>query len=673
MSGTALEFDDLRLGYVVRGITREVLRGISFTVQPGESYGLVGESGCGKSTAAYAAVRYLPDNARILGGAVRLGGRDVLSLGKEELRQLRARDASIVYQDPGQAMNPTIKVGPQLLEAFEVLGISGADARQRALEMLARVQIADPESVLGRYPHQLSGGMQQRVVIAMALASNPQLLILDEPTTGLDATVEAEVLDLVRGLRREYGTSVLFISHNLGAIRSMCDRVGVLYAGKLVEEGDAQQVFDDPQHPYTVGLLRCLPRRGSRKEAQRLETIPGFLPVLGTDLPTCVFVDRCALASDLCRTEMPPWVQAEGRSVRCHHIDQVAGMAAAELPSGTPSSVDRAGRPLLSLRNVSKTFRQAGNEIKAVRDVELDLFPGETLGLVGESGSGKTTLAHTILGITAPDDGGEILLDGNPLPAHTRRRKIDQIRSIQIVFQNPDSALNRRHSVRRIVGRSLRRLGQVPSAQVDSELTSITSAVRLTERHLDMRPAQLSGGLKQRVAIARAFAGKPRIVVCDEPTSSLDVSVQAAILNLLGDLQRDRKTSYLFISHDLRVVRYLSDRIAVLYLGRIMELGPAERVFDGPHHPYTEALLSAAPSVDGEQRERIRLEGEIPSAVNVPSGCVFHTRCPRFLGDVCRTTEPPLVPTPDGGVIRCHIPFDQLGGQPVTIRRADEH
>jgi peptide/nickel transport system ATP-binding protein len=672
MSGSALELDDLRLGYVVRGITREVLRGVSFTVQPGESYGLVGESGCGKSTAAYAAVRYLPDNARILGGAVRLGGRDVLSLDKDELRELRARDASIVYQDPGQAMNPTIKVGPQLMEAFEVLGVTGDEARHRALEMLKKVQIADPESVLGRFPHQLSGGMQQRVVIAMALASNPQLLILDEPTTGLDATVEAEVLDLVRGLRTEYGTSVLFISHNLGAIRSMCDRVGVLYAGKLVEEGDAQQVFDSPQHPYTVGLLRCLPRHGSRKEAQRLETIPGFLPVLGSDLPTCVFVDRCAIASDRCRTEVPPWEQIDGRFVRCHHIDRVAGMAAAELPSGTPSVVDRSGQPLLSLRNVSKTFHQAGKEIKAVREVELDLYPGETLGLVGESGSGKTTLAHTILGIQAPDSGSEILLDGAPLPVHTKRRKLDQIRSIQIIFQNPDSALNRRHSVRRIVGRSLRRLGRVPASEVDGELRDITSAVRLTDRHLDMRPAQLSGGLKQRVAIARAFAGKPRIVVCDEPTSSLDVSVQAAILNLLGDLQRDRRTSYLFISHDLRVVRYLSDRIAVLYLGRIMELGPAERVFDGPHHPYTEALLSAAPSVDGDQRARIRLEGEIPSAVNIPTGCVFHTRCPRVLGDVCRTTEPPLTPTPDGGMIRCHIPFDQLGGQPVTVRRADE-
>ena len=305
-----------------------------------------------------------------------------------------------------------------------------------------------------------------------------------------------------------------------------------------------------------------------------------------------------------------------------------------------------------------------------MRDVSLDLYPGETLGLVGESGSGKTTLAHTILGLTAPDSGSVIEYSGTQLPATTRRRTIDQIRGIQIVFQNPDSALNRRHAVRRIIGRSLRRLGRVPNEQVDTELRAITSAVRLTDRHLDMRPAQLSGGLKQRVAIARAFAGKPKLVVCDEPTSSLDVSVQAAILNLLGDLQRDNSTSYLFISHDLRVVRYLSDRIAVLYLGRIMELGPAERVFDGPHHPYTEALLSAAPSVDGDGRTRIKLEGEIPSAVNVPSGCVFHTRCPRRLeGDLCSTVEPPLSPTPDGGVIRCHIPYDELSAVQVTMKR----
>lgn len=675
MSTPALEFKELHLAYVVRGVPREVLRGVSFSVRPGESYGLVGESGCGKSTAAYAAVRYLPRNAKILSGSVELGGRDVMSLGKEELRLLRANDASIVYQDPGQALNPTIKVGPQLMEAFTVTGMNSSDAAVQARAILEKVQIADPDSVLGRYPHQLSGGMQQRVVIAMALACNPQLLILDEPTTGLDATVEAEVLDLVRGLRDEFGTSVLFISHNLGAVRSMCDRVGVLYAGQLVEEGSAQEVFDTPQHPYTVGLLRCLPRHGSKKSDQRLETIPGFLPLLGADLPTCVFVDRCPLADETCRTQVPPMVDLDGRTARCHHTDRVRDIAAADLPKGTESAVDRTRSPLLQLRGVSKTFQQGGKQIKAVRDVTLDLYPGETLGLVGESGSGKTTLAHTILGIHAPDEEGTLTFDGTPLASHTRKRGDEAIRGIQIVFQNPDSALNRRHSVRRIIGRSLRRLAKVEPAQVQDELHKITAAVRLTDRHLDMRPAQLSGGLKQRVAIARAFAGRPRIVVCDEPTSALDVSVQAAILNLLSDLQRDGDTSYVFISHDLRVVRYLSDRIAVLYLGRIMELGPAERVFDGPHHPYTEALLSAAPSVEGDARERIRLEGEIPSAVNVPTGCVFHTRCPRKLdGDICSTQEPPLNPTPDGGVIRCHIPFDQLGGGPVPVelrRRSD--
>ncbi len=669
MSTPALEFNDLQLAYMVRGQAREVLRGVSFAVQPGETYGLVGESGCGKSTAAYTAVRYLPTNARILGGDVHLAGRDILSLDKKELQNLRANDVSIVYQDPGQALNPTIKVGLQLMEAYQLLGQSKHDALTNSREILRKVQIADPESVLGRYPHQLSGGMQQRVVIAMALACNPQLIILDEPTTGLDATVEAEVLDLIRGLRDEFGTSVLFISHNLGAIRAMCDRVGVLYAGKLVEEGRAQDVFDNPQHPYTVGLLRCLPRHGSRKSAQRLETIPGFQPLLGAPLPACVFVDRCPLATDKCREVAPQWTQLGDRKVRCHHVDRVHELVSSALPEGTPSTVDRSSTPMLVLDGVSKTFHQGGQAIKAVRDVSLELFAGETLGLVGESGSGKTTLAHTVLGIHAPDQANTITFDGKNLKPGTRKRPADQVRGIQIIFQNPDSALNRRHSVRRIIGRSLRRLAQLPHSEVDGALQEITASVRLTERHLDMRPSQLSGGLKQRVAIARAFAGHPRIVVCDEPTSSLDVSVQAAILNLLGDLQHDRDTSYLFISHDLRVVRYLSDRIAVLYLGRIMELGPAERVFDGPHHPYTEALLSAAPSVDGDTRERIRLDGEIPSAVNQPSGCVFHTRCQRRLeGDLCSTVEPPLTPTPDGGVIRCHIPFDQLGGQPVALR-----
>ena len=661
MSEPALAVDDLRLAYVVRGRSLEVLRDVSLRIEPGESYGLVGESGCGKSTAAYAAIRYLPPNARILGGSVRLAGRDVLAMGTADLRHLRAETVSMVYQDPGQALNPTIKVGPQLIEAFTVLGLQPDEAAHRARDTLAKVQIADPELVLNRYPHQLSGGMQQRVVIAMALACDPTLLILDEPTTGLDATVEAEVLQLVRDLRIEYGTAVLFISHDLGAIRSMCDRVGVLYAGKLVEEGPADEVFDEPAHPYSVGLLRCLPRHGSRKGAQRLESIPGFLPEPGADLPTCVFVDRCPLVDDVCRTEVPEWTMFDDRSVRCHHVDKVPAIVHAELPAGVEVVIDRSTPPVLELKSVSKTFHQHGKKVQALRDVSLSLYAGETVGLVGESGSGKTTLAHTVLGLHPPDEPDTIYCDGQPLVATARRRADDQVRAIQIVFQNPDSALNRRHSVRRIMSRTLRKLAGIPRSEVEPKLRDVVSSVRLTEQHLDMRPSQLSGGLKQRVAIGRAFAGEPRIVVCDEPTSALDVSVQAAILNLLADLQREEATSYLFISHDLRVVRYLSDRIAVLYLGRIMELGPAERVFDGPHHPYTEALLSAAPSVEGNSRPRISLEGEIPSAVKPPSGCVFHTRCPRRLdGDMCSTIEPPLTPTPDGGVIRCHIPFDQL-------------
>ena len=350
MTDPALEFEDLRLAYVVRGRPREVLRGVSFRVEPGESYGLVGESGCGKSTAAYAAIRYLPKNARVLGGEVRLAGRDVLAMSESDLRMLRANTASMVYQDPGQALNPTIRVGPQLIEAFTVIGLREDEADARARATLGKVQIADPDLVMTRYPHQLSGGMQQRVVIAMALACDPKLLILDEPTTGLDATVEAEVLQLVRDLRTEYGTSVLFISHNLGAIRSMCDRIGVLYAGQLVEEGPSDKVFDEPTHPYTVGLLRCLPRHGSRKSAERLETIPGFLPELGADLPTCVFVDRCSLADDVCSSVVPEWTTAGDRSVRCHHVDRVPAMVHAALPEGVPVDVDRSAPPILELQ-----------------------------------------------------------------------------------------------------------------------------------------------------------------------------------------------------------------------------------------------------------------------------------------------------------------------------------
>ena len=657
----ALELTDLEVAYRVRGIWRPVLRGVTFAIAEGESYGLVGESGCGKSTAAFAIVRYLPRNGRVSSGSIKVAGDDLLAMSDDDVRTMRTTRVSMVYQNPGGALNPTIRVGEQVAETFTIAGVDKGEAHDRARDMLRQVQISDPAGVMRRYPHQLSGGMQQRVVIAMALAKDPTLLILDEPTTGLDATVEAEVLDLVSALRTEFGTTVMFISHNLEVITKMCDRVGVLYAGRLVEEGPVQAVFDDPRHPYAVGLLRCLPHGGARKDRERLDTIPGFLPQLGADLPACVFVDRCGLAQEICHRQEPAFFDIGGaRHSRCHFWEQAHELPRAAPAAGLRSSIDADSEPVIRTEGMYKTFRQEGHDVRAVDDVSLVLRRGETLGLVGESGSGKTTLARALLGLTAADQGSVIELDGRLLPTRIDKRDAEHVRALQIVFQNPDSALNRRFSVHRILSRALVKLRRDRSDEREAHLQELAHSVRFDVRLINSRPAQLSGGLKQRVAIARAFAGEPRVVVCDEPTSALDVSVQAAILNLLAELQAEKGVSYLFISHDLAVVRYLSDRIAVLYLGRLMELGESETVFTAPQHPYTEALLSSVPQAEGEQRPRIRLHGEIPTHADPPSGCVFHTRCPRFIGDVCVNEEPPLREVEPGHHWRCHHSLDAL-------------
>jgi peptide/nickel transport system ATP-binding protein len=648
--------------YTVRGADRLTVRDVSFQIGPRESFGLVGESGCGKTTMALAIVRYLARNGRVSKGSITVAGKDVESLGKDALRELRARTISMVYQEPGRALNPSIRVGRQMAEVFEIAGRSKSEAEGRAEDQLRTVQINDPGRVMRAYPHQLSGGMLQRVVIAMALAAQPALLILDEPTTALDATVEAEILELVSALRVEYHTAVLFISHNLAVIAKMCDRVGVMYAGELVEQGPAREVFEQPRHPYTVGLLRCIPRRGQRKDHGRLDTIPGFLPAPGQVPTGCIFTKRCALARERCEREAPPMYPVSGdRTARCHYHEEAAG-----LPRVTPEDVrlpppDEASAPVISLRGVSKTFTAGREPVYALSGIDLDMHLGETLGLVGESGSGKTTLARVLVGLTAADEGSELDMSGVKLAPTAQRRGRNQLRAMQIIFQNPDSALNRRHSVRSLISRPLTKLAGLSGKKREEALEEIVASVRMEDRQLALRPAQLSGGLKQRVAIARAFAGNPRVLVCDEPTSALDVSVQAAILNLLADLQGNKRVTYLFISHDLGVVRYLSDRIAVLYLGRLMEYGDAEAVFAGPHHPYTEALLSAVPSLDGTRSERIILKGEIPSPAHPPSGCVFHTRCPRRLASgICESTEPPLAEAERGHFMRCHIPAADL-------------
>jgi peptide/nickel transport system ATP-binding protein len=682
-SAAALRFEDVSVTYRTGRYERRVLTGINLSIARGESYGLVGESGCGKSTAAFAAIRYLARNGRVSGGRIWVDGRDLMALSQAELRRLRTQSVSMVYQDPGRALNPSLRIDRQMMEVFEVAeGLSGTQALARSRDMLDRVQIGSPNQVLRSYPHELSGGMQQRVIIAMALSTNPALLILDEPTTGLDATVESEVLDLVARLRAEFNNSILFISHSLTVIARMCDRVGVLYAGELVEEGAASQVFGDPRHPYTVGLMRCVPAYGRRKNQGRLETIPGFLPAPGSITDRCVFVERCANATERCGREVPPPTGVEGHMSRCFYPDRASHLphqAAARSPLPPLPASDAADNgpadpaaeppPLLRTRHLSKTYLISGKPFQAVHDVTIELQLGETLGLVGESGSGKSSLAKLLLGLSTPDSGSVIELSGGALPRRAEERTRAQLKALQIVFQNPGAALNRSQTVRRLIGRSLRLAGLVGRSR-EVRLREIAGSVRLTERHLDEKPRQLSGGLKQRVGIARAFAGGPAVVVCDEPTSALDVSVQAAILNLLVDLQAQQKVSYLFISHDLNVVHYLSDRIAVLYLGRLMEIGPSEAVFAGPHHPYTEALLSANPSLENHGAERIRLKGELPSASNLPGGCVFHTRCPRKIGAICEREEPALMPAGEGHAIRCHIPPGELGGARNGARAA---
>jgi len=660
----ALSVQNLRMSYVVREIPREVLRGVTFEVRPGEKYGLVGESGCGKSTTAYAALRYLPTNGRITEGSVLAAGNDLISMSGKELREFRASRASMVYQDPVQAVNPVLKIGPQVAECFRIVGFGRKESMEKAREALERVHIAAPGSVMDRYPHQLSGGMLQRVVIAMALASEPSLLVLDEPTTGLDATVEAEVLDLVRELCQETGAAILLIAHNLGVISTMCDRVGVMYAGRIVEEGAVREVFDNPSHPYTVGLLNSIPRHGVRKTDRELFAIPGNLPQIGEPLPGCVYLDRCPIATELCRTDAPPTPElADGHWTRCHYPDRIGDVPG---PKRTEWDHEIGTEEIIGVHGVSKTFRQRGTEVPALVSIDLGFADGETLGLVGESGSGKSTLAKTMLGVHEADEGGAITLRGRKMANRSTQRVEESIRAIQMVFQNPDSALNRAWTVRRILTRSITKLTGLRGDEADKRAREIAEAMRLSPRHLDMRPRQLSGGLKQRVAIARAFAGDPDVVVCDEPTSALDVSVQAAILNLLARLQRDVRTSYLFISHDIGVVRYLADRIAVMYVGRIVELGTTEQIFAGPNHPYTEALLSAVPNVDGISRDRIPLMGDIPSPADPPSGCVFHPRCHRVIMGLCDVTEPELIELSSAHQLKCHLSVEQLS-VPVEI------
>jgi peptide/nickel transport system ATP-binding protein len=674
--GPVLDIRNLTVAYTTERGPLATVRDVSLHINGGEIYGLVGESGSGKTTLARAIVRYLPENGRITGGAITLDGTDLLALSPAEMRRMWGSRITMVHQDPAAAVNPSLTIGEQIAEIARThLGLSGGRARARALEMLARVRMPDPESVARRYAHQLSGGMLQRVLIASALTTNPRLLIMDEPTTALDVTTEAVILDLVRDLLSGYDTAVLYITHNLGVVARLCRRVGVMYAGQLVEQGTVRRIFRAARHPYTIGLLGCVPRidGSTRRERAALHTIPGHIPRPDHLPPGCVFAPRCPMAEDACRVAQPPLMPAEpDHLTACRRwpeiprdVDLFAATAREHVPAERTS-----GAPVLEARDIVKHFplprslrelwQRRPRAVRAVDGMSAEVPRRFTLGIVGESGCGKTTFARCIAGLERAD-AGDLLLNGVRLPYAVAQRPQAALQAVQMVFQNPDASLNPQRTVGDSVARPLIRLRGLSREQVAARVAELFGAVNLPEDYVKRLPHELSGGEKQRVAIARALAADPAVVICDEPISSLDVSVQASLMNLLAELQAVQGTSYLFISHDLAAVRHLADAVAVVYLGQIWETGPAAEVFAPPYHPYTEALLSAIPVPDPDAvRAHILLEGSVPSAVNVPTGCRFHTRCPRKLGDICEQETPPWQDGARGHRIRCHRPLAEL-------------
>lgn len=680
---SVLKVEDVAVAYKVRGGEIEAVQNVSFDIRRGESFGIVGESGCGKSTMAWAIVNFLGANGYVKRGSIKFQGQELVGKQGEELRQLRGDQIAMVFQDPMQALNPSMTLGDQMKEVLTVhRGISDKEAAKRCVEMLERVYMPDAANVMKRYPHQISGGQQQRVVIAMALLNNPALLIMDEPTTALDVTVEAAVLDLIAELRRDFDTAIMYITHNLGVVARVCTRVGVMYAGEMVERAEIKQLFKSPQHPYTQGLLRCVPKLGADKSESILYPIRGRVPPPNNRPMGCMYTPRCDYAQDRCVEERPQLrTMMNGTAVRCHfaeEIDPSQWVPTEEVkPALDITQEVESDEILLEVQNLQKYYEVQGTTlrdvlgfgepryVKAVENASFNVRKGKTLGVVGESGCGKSTLIKTLIGLEDSTSGDASFM-GFDITGDLDSRNEKLIQELQMVFQNPDSTMNPSYTVGQQIGRPMERFGTVPKNQVRSEVIRLLEAMRLGANYYNRLPRQLSGGEKQRVGIARALASRPDLVLCDEPVSALDVSVQAALLNLLLEVQQEYKTTMIFIAHDLSVVRFFSDDVAVMYLGQIMEIGPAEAIYAPPYHPYTEALLSAVPIPDPTAKQKhIRLDGSVPSAINPPSGCRFHTRCPRRVllpdgGKVCEEEIPPWRELENGHRIFCHIPEETL-------------
>ena len=684
-----LEIKNLSISFFTRLREIPAVMDFSCTVMAGEAMGLVGESGCGKSTVALAVMRDLGVNGRIVGGTITFKGRDLTTMSQEELRDLRGSEIAMIYQEPMASLNPAMKIGQQLAEVPMIhQNMARAEAMKLARQVVEDVRLPDPGRILNAYPHQLSGGQQQRIVIAMALMSKPALLILDEPTTALDVTVEAGIVDLVNVLAEKYGTSMLFISHNLGLVMEVCDRITVMYSGEAVETGNIKDVFDMMRHPYTQALFRSIPLPGADKNTRPLQAIPGNFPLPHERPNGCNFGPRCDYfqeglcdATDIAMAEVAGGKRHDSRCLRFNEIDWDAPMAAkAEVKSGEIGDV------VLSMENVRKYYEVAASSlfsggntkvVKANETLTFDAHEGETLAIVGESGCGKSTFAKVLMGLETATDGTITLFDKQVQSTPIQSRNTETVSSLQMVFQNPFDTLNPSMTVGRQIIRALEIFGIGKSDDERRQrMLELLDLVKLPREFARRMPRQLSGGQKQRVGIARAFAGNAKVVIADEPVSALDVSVQAAVTDLLMEIQRENKTTLLFISHDLSIVRYLSDRVLVMYLGHVVELGTTDEVFAPPYHPYTEALLSAVPIADTHiEKQRIVLEGDIPSAVNPPPGCPFQTRCrwkDKVPKGLCDIEVPPMRTLAGGHQIKCHLSDDVLAAMEPVFRIAAE-
>ncbi|MCG8632640.1 MAG: ABC transporter ATP-binding protein [Desulfobacterales bacterium] len=695
-----LEVKDLAISYETRKRDVPAVRGVNFTVRQGETVGVVGESGCGKSTIAFGILDFLGTNGRVVGGSIKFMGKEMVGASKEELQEIRGNNISMVYQDPMQALNPSLTIGSQLAEVLTAhQDITRKDAWDKCIAMLERVYMPDAPNVMNRYPHMISGGQQQRVIIAMALLNNPSLLIMDEPTTALDVTVEAAVLELIEDLKKDFNTGIIFITHNLGVVAKVSDRLCVMYAGEMIEQGPIGDMFARPAHPYTRALLCCVPRIGDSLSNNRLWSIQGRVPhPAERDTGACIFAPRCdwraqgSCLEDMslvknCLIRHPELVSiSEDHQSRCFLGAETLKVPWDEYARGQrkklvhipedDDELDTLDR-LLTVDNMRVWYKERNpslaamlglakkRHVKAVDDVSLRVIKGTTLGVVGESGCGKSTLVKGLIGLEKPTQGKAELV-GLDITMPVKQRDLSMIRELQMVFQNPDSVLNPSYCIGKQIARPIKKFKTVPKNQVRQEVERLLRAVKLAAYYYNRYPRQLSGGEKQRVGIARALASQPSMVICDEPVSALDVSVQAAVLNLLNEIKEEMGSTMIFIAHDLSVVRFISDFIAVMYLGEIVEFGPVESIYPPPYHPYTEALLSSVPVPDPTARRRsIVLSGDVPSPMDRPPGCCFNTRCPRRSvlpdnGKICEEKIPGFQRMKNGHKIACHIPADQL-------------